>query len=160
MQSIGRSEIGSIHIELNDLVNELAYKNDIDNFGRVDHWAGAEHYLPGVDLSDWEAVKEALKNYSGDCDDYASLKRDLLRHIFPHKKGAFPYLECWVYPDKRQGSYHCVCGVNIDDKMYILDNFYYPGHGKSYVKRIDKLPYVWNRIEDPNTNTWHTITIL
>jgi predicted transglutaminase-like cysteine proteinase len=73
------------------------YRTDAEQYGRPEHWVEAGKF--------------------GDCEDYALLKRAMLRNQgWPADKLAL--CTCWC----EDGGYHCVLFVDTDLGGYILDN--------------------------------------
>lgn len=90
-------------VEVNRLVNSLVrFRNDIDRYGVVDHWA---------------TPKEALLK-SGDCEDYAILKYLSLRELGFQDKD----MRMVVLKISRRGIGHAVLAVKHKGGRYILDN--------------------------------------
>lgn len=89
-------------IDINNLVNtKIKYMSDIENYGVSDYWAKPE---------------ETLKRKSGDCEDIAILKYELL------KKVGVPTKDINVVFTIYNGQGHVYLEVTLNGKIYNLDN--------------------------------------
>lgn len=89
------------------------YRTDAEQYGRPEHWVEAGKF--------------------GDCEDYALLKRAMLRNQgWPAEKLAL--CTCWC----EDGGYHCVLFVDTDLGGYILDN------RREWPTKPTDLPYRWD----------------
>lgn len=89
-------------LEVNKFFNRWPYRNDIDLYGLVDHWA---------------TPAEFIKN-SGDCEDYAIVKMFALIQLgFDPAKMRMVLLK-----DQIRNVDHAILAVYIENEVYILDN--------------------------------------
>lgn len=114
-------------------VNRMPAKTDMEMYGRADFWTSR--------LAD-----------AGDCDDYACIKRRVLRGKYPDHKHCFMLATCWVEAGDVPGGgdYHAVLLVRTDKGAYTLDN----RHNRPMPWR--KLPYKWHKREAPGKPYWRT----
>ena len=95
----GRKLLAAVNSRVNQLIK---YRDDIDTFGRMDHWA---------------SPAEALTR-RGDCEDYAILKYASLRELGV----AAEDMRIVVVNDTRRRRGHAVLSVDMGGKTYILDS--------------------------------------
>jgi predicted transglutaminase-like cysteine proteinase len=81
----------------------IEYKTDRQNYGKLDHWAGAA---------------QIVQRGSGDCEDYAILKQSLLRAMGVPDKS----MSIIILKDTARNLYHAVLGVSTNQGHLILDN--------------------------------------
>lgn len=89
---------------VNSGVNQLiAYRKDIDTYGKIDYWASPE---------------EILKRRAGDCEDFAILKMTaLLQAGIPASSMSLVVLQ-----DTKRRVFHAVLSVNTSNGVFILDS--------------------------------------
>ncbi|MGD9869167.1 MAG: transglutaminase-like cysteine peptidase [Hyphomicrobiales bacterium] len=94
-------QIGMLNRRINSLI---AYRDDQQAFGRKDHWATPLESLNG----------------SGDCEDYAILKfYSLLQLGFSDGQ-----IRLAIVRDTRRRLLHAVTTVEIDGRVYVMDNLF------------------------------------
>ena len=88
--------------KVNAYVNAVRFREDRENWGRSDYWAGpGEFFVRG-----------------GDCEDYAIAKYISLRRLgYPAER-----LRVVVLRDQRRRQSHAVLAVDHDGKTLVLDN--------------------------------------
>jgi len=89
---------------VNSGVNQLiAYRKDIDTYGKTDYWASPE---------------EILQRRAGDCEDFAILKMTaLLQAGIPASSMSLVVLQ-----DTKRRVFHAVLSVNTSNGAFILDS--------------------------------------
>ena len=103
MKSLGDATGMKLLATINRKVNQLIdYRDDIDAYGRDDHWASPIEALTG----------------QGDCEDYAILKYASLLELGVSDKN----MRIVIAKDKRRGIGHAVLSVRMNGKTYILDS--------------------------------------
>jgi predicted transglutaminase-like cysteine proteinase len=80
----------------------VAYRTDIDNWGREDHWATAD---------------ETLARGSGDCEDFAIVKMQALRQLGFEQRDLYLV----IGEDPARGT-HAVLLVRLGDRFWVLDD--------------------------------------
>lgn len=95
----GWSLLAAVNARINKLVQ---YRDDIDAYGRQDHWATPVEALTG----------------RGDCEDYAILKYISLLELGVSDQ----QMRIVVVKDTRRGIGHAVLSVNLHGKTYVLDS--------------------------------------
>lgn len=95
----GWNLLAAVNAKINKLVQ---YRDDIDTYGRKDHWATPVEALTG----------------RGDCEDYAILKYISLLELGVSDQ----QMRIVVVKDTRRGIGHAVLSVNMDGKTYVLDS--------------------------------------
>ena len=98
-QLSGWNLLAAVNSRINTLVK---FRNDIDNYGQVDHWASPVEALTG----------------QGDCEDFAILKYISLLELGISDE----QMRIVVVKDVRRGTGHAILSVAIGDQTYILDN--------------------------------------
>lgn len=91
--------LAAVNSKINTLVT---FRDDIDNYGQIDHWASPVEALTG----------------QGDCEDFAILKYISLLELGVSDD----QMRIVVVKDMRRGTGHAVLSVDIGDQTYILDN--------------------------------------
>lgn len=91
---------------INDFVNQIRYREDIDIYGLEDYWAIAPEFFD---------------NEFGDCEDYSIAK------YFALKASGFATnsLQIAVVKDINLNLYHAILVVRYNERNYILDNRLY-----------------------------------
>lgn len=91
---------------INDFVNQIRYREDIDIYGLEDYWAIAPEFFD---------------NEFGDCEDYSIAK------YFALKASGFATnsLQIAVVKDINLNLYHAILVVRYNEHNYILDNRLY-----------------------------------
>lgn len=115
--------------EINEKVNrEISQANDIEIWGKVDHW-------------------DYPRNGKGDCEDFALLKRKLLiRAGFPRQALLITIVR------QESGNLHSVLTVKTDKGEYILDNLV------DDIKPWTSMSYhLVKRQSQENQNVWITL---
>lgn len=100
------------------------YRYDAENYGVQDRWT-----LPG-----------AASGWTGDCEDWALYKRQMLKDVVPAGAMRIAYLG---HKDPKETSHHAVLVVTSDDGDYILDI----RHAKTILMRDSE--YVVEAMTDP-----------
>jgi predicted transglutaminase-like cysteine proteinase len=89
---------------VNNVVNQnISYRSDMEAHGVVDKWS---------------SPAETIASKSGDCEDYAILKRSLLVNLGIKEED----MDIVVVNDERRQAFHSVLAVRNGGEVYILDN--------------------------------------
>lgn len=108
-------------IDINNLVNSrIKYMSDMENYKVSDYWAKPE---------------ETLKKGSGDCEDIAILKYDML------ERAGVPKKDINVIFTVYKGQGHVYLEVTLNGKIYNLDNIYQNVYVNKHVPMINILSY-------------------
>ena len=95
----GWNLLAAVNSKINSLVS---FRNDIDNYGQIDHWASPVEALTG----------------QGDCEDFAILKYISLLELGISEE----QMRIVVVKDMSRGTGHAILSVEIGGQTYILDN--------------------------------------
>jgi len=133
--------------EVNRDINRMPYKTDLEMYKKLDFWSSK--------LAD-----------AGDCDDYACIKRRILReHFGPESYKSLRLATCWVEGkkgEKGKGGYHAVLTIDIlvyngKLKRWVKRTFVADNRYPMYLMAHNKLPYIFHKREQPGKEKWRLI---
>lgn len=101
LSAAGRGDLAKLRL-VNRFFNASTYRNDLDGYGKPDHWATPVQFLAT----------------SGDCEDYAIAKLFSLILLGVREDA----LRIVVVFDKARRLSHAVVSYRMDGKAYILDS--------------------------------------
>lgn len=98
-----RSELNNV-FEVNNYVNSFKYKTDMENYGKKEYYA---------------SPLEMIKKQSGDCEDYAILKYNILVNEFGLDKNKFKFV---FGTTGKNNEPHILLSYKDNNKEFYLDN--------------------------------------
>lgn len=99
----GSSELNDV-FKVNNYVNSFKYKTDMENYGKKEYYA---------------SPLEMIKKQSGDCEDYAILKYNILVNEFGLDKNKFKFIFGMIGKNNEP---HILLSYKDNDKEFYLDN--------------------------------------